>query len=78
MGFCCLFNTNKRYAYQVGRFACKYEVKKVVVNDCKICSSRKVKNIDFLSKEHQSFLCETAEEVIRISRVNSIPLLGEI
>lgn len=78
MGFCCLFSKKKRYAYQVGKFHSSYEVKRVLVSECEVCSSRKIKTLDCLSKEYQSFFCRTAEEVIQISRANGIPLLGEI
>ena len=64
MGFCCLFSKKKRYAYQVGKFHSSYEVKRVLVSECEVCSSRKIKTPDFLSKEYQSFLCRPAEEVI--------------
>lgn len=78
MGFCCLFHKKKQYAYQVGRLRGSYEVKRILVSECNVCNSRKIKTFDCLSKEYQSFFCQTAEEVIRISRANGIPLLGEI
>ena len=78
MGLCCLFNQKKRYAYQVGKYMSGYEVQRVLVKDCKVCGNRKVKTFYLGAKEYQSFLCHTEEEVIRISRANGIPLLGEL
>lgn len=78
MRFCCLFHSKKRYAYQVGTYAGSYVVQRVLVRECDICHSQKIKNFDCLSKQYQSFFCQTTEEVIEISRINGTPLLGKV
>ena len=78
MKICCWFNSTKKYAYRVGSFCSQWEVNKVIVKECEVCGSKTIKEPDYGSRERESYLCDTQQEVLVISRVNGIPLLGEL
>lgn len=78
MAICCWFNSAKKYAYQVGRFCDRWNVEKVIVKECMVCGSKTIEKPSYSSRERESYLCDTEQEVIAISRVNGIPLLGEM
>lgn len=78
MGLCCLFNKQKRYAYQVGRFGRDYSVERVLVTCCMKCRRRKIKTYMIGDREYEKFLCHTDEEVVRLARVNGMPFLSEV
>lgn len=78
MAICCWFNTTKKYAYQISRFMRQWEMEKVIVKECMVCGSKTITKPTYSSGERESYLCDTQQEVITISRVNGIPLLGEL
>ncbi|MBO5424410.1 MAG: hypothetical protein J6A25_02755 [Lachnospiraceae bacterium] len=78
MALCCLFNSRKEYAYQVGVYLSGYRVEKVLVKICDKCNSKKVKNIEITDNGFQSCLCGSIEEVYDVSKINGIPLLKDV
>lgn len=75
---CCLFNSKKQYAYQVGKFCGDWEVTRVIVKKCVKCETKTIENPRYGSREYETYLVGTLTDVEAISRMNNIPLLSKL